>query len=166
MTVEEEDYQLYLDEATYYLKKLGLTDKEVASRLEQTQAEIRKRNRRHDSRIRSGLIKYSDSDRTFWKDLISESEGDVKITFVRNDGFYHCRRSDLEAMDGTALMEIFDASKHFLNLDPNYHHGFLEGKSPVGFDPLALAREIKQAVMLIEQILQQRAKQESFKEPR
>ena len=153
---EDEWLQFYLDEACYYLKKMGIGYNVISEKTELQQVEIKKRIKRHQSRIRNGEAKEDDADFSFWNDMLRESKGDVKITFSRKDGFYHCRQSDLETMDSLALMEIFDASKDFLQLDPSYNYGFLDGKSPVGFDPLALAREVKKAVTIIEKILSER----------
>ncbi len=86
------------------------------------------------------------------------SKGNEKITFVRENGFYHCRRSDLETMDSPALMNIFESSKKFLDFD--MYRRYLDTKPPVGYDPMAMQRQIKRAVELIQEILRQRWEQE------
>jgi len=73
---------------------------------------------------------------------------------VRDNGFYHCRRDDLDKMDSPALMAIFETSKKFLDFD--MYRRYLDSKPPVGYDPMAMQRQIKRAVDLIEKILKQR----------
>lgn len=153
---EAEDFQFYLDEACYYLKKLGLNFKEIAEKLEEQQVEVEKRFHRYQSKIGRGEIQESRVDRTYWEDILHEARGDVKVTYARSDGFYHCRKSDLEKIDSATLMQIFDSSKQFLQFEPSYHYGFLDGKPPVGYDPLALSREIKKTIEIIEKILDMR----------
>ena len=57
-------------------------------------------------------------------------------------------------MESPALMAIFETSKKFLDFD--MYRRYLDSKPPVGYDPMAMQRQIKRAVDLIEQVLKQR----------
>ncbi len=57
-------------------------------------------------------------------------------------------------MEGTALMAIFETSKKFLDFD--MYKPYLGSKPPVGYDPMALQRQVKRAVDLIQEILQKK----------
>ncbi len=113
----------------------------------------------YQSKIAKGLAEESEVDRNLWEDVYNDSFGNEKITFARENGFYHCRRLDLETMDSDALMNIFETSKKFLDFD--MYRRYLDSKPPVGYDPMAMQRQIKRAVELIQEILQQRWKKET-----
>ena len=154
----DEDISLYLQEACYYLHKKGLTDQEVSKALGTSEEEAVRLYKGYEDKIARGLVQENEMDRNLWEDVYNDSIGNEKVTFVRDDGFYHCRRTDLEEMDGTALMAIFETSKKFLDFD--MYKRYLETKTPVGYDPMAMQRQIKRAVDLIEKILNQRWKNE------
>ena len=65
-------------------------------------------------------------------------------------------------MDGTALMEIFETSKKFLDFD--MYKPYLDSKVPVGYDPMALQGQVKRAVDIIQAILQKKWVQGTGKE--
>src|SRR5438445_426056 len=113
----------------------------------------------YQSKISKGLVEESEVDRNLWEDVYNDSFGNEKITFARENGFYHCRRSDLENMDSAALMNIFETSKKFLDFD--MYRRYLDTKPPVGYDPMAMQRQIKRAVELIQEILRQRYEKEA-----
>jgi len=113
----------------------------------------------YQSKISKGLVEESEVDRNLWEDVYNDSVGNEKITFARENGFYHCRRSDLESMDSAALMNIFETSKKFLDFD--MYRPYLDTKPPVGYDPMAMQRQIKRAVELIQEILRQRYEKEA-----
>lgn len=146
------DEEFYLAECCYQLRRLGLSTSEISKRVDRSQREVLILCRLHAERIKRGLATDSPLDRGFWEDTNLEVQGDPKVTFAGQDGFYHCRQSDLEKMDPPTLMKIYESSKLFLDLDGTKR--FLDFKPPVGYDPLALAREVKKAVGIIEQILQ------------
>jgi hypothetical protein len=64
-------------------------------------------------------------------------------------------------MDSPALMAIFESSKKFLDFD--MYKPYLDSKPPAGYDPMALQRQVKRAVDLIEEILRNRWETESKK---
>jgi hypothetical protein len=148
----------YLEEACYYLRKKGLSFQEVSKALEIPEPQANQLFEGYQSKIAKGLVEESEVDRNLWEDVYNDSFGNEKITFVRENGFYHCRRSDLETMDSPALMNIFESSKKFLDFD--MYRRYLDTKPPVGYDPMAMQRQIKRAVELIQEILRQRWEQE------
>ena len=151
---ELNDASQYLQEACYYLKKKGLTTEQVSKALEISEQEATRLFHQFESRIASGNAVENEIDRNLWEDVYNDSVGNEKITFVRDNGFYHCRRADLDKMESPALMAIFETSKKFLDFDR--YRRYLDSKPPVGYDPMAMQRQIKRAVDLIEQILKQR----------
>ena len=144
----------YLEEACYYLRKKGLSFEQVSKALEIPEPQANRLFEAYRSRVENGSIVESEVDRNLWEDVYNDSVGNEKITFVRDNGFYHCRRSDLEAMDSPALLNIFETSKKFLDFD--MYRRYLDSKPPVGYDPMAMQRQIKRAVDLIQEILRQR----------
>ncbi|OLD12198.1 MAG: hypothetical protein AUI50_07135 [Crenarchaeota archaeon 13_1_40CM_2_52_14] len=156
MTAEKEDdgSSQYLQEACYYLTKKGLTMDQVSKALEISEQEASRLYQQFEDRIASGDAMENEIDRNLWEDVYNDSVGNEKITFVRDNGFYHCRRADLDKMDSPALMAIFETSKKFLDFD--MYRRYLDSKPPVGYDPMAMQRQIKRAVDLIEQVLKQR----------
>ena len=151
---EDDDASQYLQEACYYLKKKGLTIEQVSKALEISEQEATRLCQRFEARIVSGDAVENEIDRSLWEDVYNDSVGNEKITFVRDNGFYHCRRADLDKMDSPALMAIFETSKKFLDFD--MYRRYLDSKPPVGYDPMTMQRQIKRAVDLIEQVLKQR----------
>jgi hypothetical protein len=149
----------YLEEACYYLRKKGLSFQEVSKALEIPEPQVNRLFEVYQSKIAKGLAEESEVDRNLWEDVYNDSFGNEKITFARENGFYHCRRLDLETMDSDALMNIFETSKKFLDFD--MYRRYLDSKPPVGYDPMAMQRQIKRAVELIQEILQQRWKKET-----
>jgi hypothetical protein len=150
----DRDTSQYLGEACYYLLKKGLTIGQVSKALELSEQEVTRLNKQFESRIASGDATENEVDKNLWEDVYNDSVGNEKITFVRDDVFYHCRRSDLDKMGSPALMAIFETSKKFLDFD--MYRRYLDSKPPVGYDPMAMQRQIKRAVELIEQVLKHR----------
>lgn len=157
----DENVQHYLQEACYYLRKKGLTYQELSMALEIPEEEAMQLFREYESRIVQGLAQENEVDKALWEDVFNDSIGNEKVTFAREDGFYHCRRSDLENMDSQALMAAFETSRKFLDFD--MYKRYLGTKPPVGYDPMALQREVKRAMELIEEILKQRWEKERKK---
>ena len=148
----------FLEEACYYLRKKGLSFQEVSKALEIPEPQVNRLFETYQSKLEKGTVVESEVDRNLWEDVYNDSVGNEKITFARENGFYHCRRSDLEAMDSLALMNIFETSKKFLDFD--MYRRYLESKPPVGYDPMAMQRQIKRAVELIQEILKLRWEKE------
>ena len=151
---ESDETGEYLEEASYYLLKKGLTIEQVSKTLEVSEKEAERLSKQFQLRIALGKAAENEVDRNLWEDVYNDSVGNEKITFVKDNGFYHCRRSDLDSMDSTALMAIFESSKQFLDFD--MYKPYLGSKPPVGYDPMAMQRQIKRAVEIIEALLKQR----------
>ncbi len=149
----------YLQEACYYLRKKGLTFPELSKALEISEAQAAQLFEDYASKIAAGAADESEVDKNLWEDIHNDSLGNEKITFAREDGFYHCRRSDIELMESSALMSIFESSKKFLDFD--MYKPYLDSKPPVGYDPMALQRQVKRAVELTQEILKRRWVKES-----
>jgi hypothetical protein len=147
-----------LDEACYYLSKLGLTPAEIAQRFEVPEEDVTQRTSRFASRLAKGEIVEDEASMVFWKSVREEAEGNVKVTFVSGKGFHHAWRSDLRKMDGPTLLTIYDSCKDFLNLDPNAR--FLQYDAPKNYDPLAMQREIAKAVVVVGNLLEEKWKAE------
>jgi len=152
----------YLQEACYYLRRKGLSFMELSKALEISEAQATRLFEEYASKIAAGAASENEVDKNLWEDIHNDSFGNEKITFARDDGFYHCRRSDLELMESSALMSIFESSKKFLDFD--MYKPYLNTKPPVGYDPMALQRQVKRAIELIQEILNQRFKKESEQE--
>ena len=148
----------YLEEACYYLRKKGLTFPELSKALEISEAQATRMFEDYANKIAAGAANENEVDKNLWEDILNDSVGNEKITFARDEGFYHCRRSDLEMMESSALMSIFESSKKFLDFD--MYKRYLDTKPPVGYDPMAMQRQIKRAIELIQEILNQRWKKE------
>lgn len=148
-----------LEEGCYYLSRLGLTADQLAAHFEITPSRAVSLIGSYESKLKSGQVAPMDFDRIFWEDVKREAEGDVKLTFLSGKGFHHAWRSELERLDGPALMSIYEASKDFLYADPNQK--FLDFPPPKGYDPLAMDRELKKAVGAIDEILSEKWKKEN-----
>ncbi len=165
LTNEESDldYTLYLEEACYHLHRKGLSFDELSDRLELKPGEAERFYHSYERKLKAGTVVEDAIDSSVWSDIHDDATGNEKITFVRDDGFYHCKRSDLEAMDSTAIMAIFESSKKFLDYD--IYKRYLGSKPPVGYDPMALQRQVNRATVLIEDILKRRYEKEDKKAP-
>ena len=150
----DEDMIPYLQEACYYLRKKGLSFTELSKALEISEQQATRLFQEYISKIASGAASENDVDKNMWEDIHNDAFGNEKITFARDDGFYHCRRLDLEMMESPALMSIFESSRKFLDFDT--YRRYLGSKPPVGYDPMALQRQVKRAVELIQDILKKR----------
>lgn len=145
-----------LEEGSYYLSKSGLPDSEVAKHFETTPARIRRLVRSYESKMKAGKVTPTEIDKVFWESVRKEAEGDVKVTFLSEKGFHHAWKSELRRLDGPALMSIFEASKDYLNADPNQK--FLDFPPPKGYDPLAMDREVRKAIGVVGDLLAEKWK--------
>jgi hypothetical protein len=147
-----------LEEGCYYLTQLGLTDEQISAHFEISPEKAGALAKSYESKLNSGKVSAGDFDRVFWEDVKREAEGDVKLTFLSEKGFHHAWKSELERLDGRALMSIYEASKDFLSADPNQK--FLDYPPPKGYDPLAMDRELGKAVVIIGDLLAEKWKSE------
>jgi len=143
-----------LEEGCYYLSRLGLTAEQLESHFGLPPARADELAKSYEAKIRSGRVTPADFDRAFWEGVKKEAEGDVKLTFLSEKGFHHGWKSELEKLDGPALMSIYESSKDFLSADPNQK--FLDFPPPKGYDPLAIDREIRKAVGVVQGLLENR----------
>lgn len=148
----------HLREACFYLRRLGLSFPAIAEKTGLPLPRVRTYHRAFAAKIRRGDARETDEDRRFWEDLLHDSEGNMKVTFVAKGGFHHCRKTDLEAMESATLLAIFETCRQYLDFD--IHSRFLQYKPPAGYDPMALTREITKAAEVVEGILQDRWKKE------
>jgi hypothetical protein len=147
-----------MEEGCYHLSHLGLSNKELAKHFETTPAKVAAMIRSYESKLKKGEVAPGEFDRVFWADVKREAEGDVKLTFLSEKGFHHGWKSELERLDGAALMSIYESSRDFLGADPNQK--FLDYPPPKGYDPLAMDRELKKAVGVIGELLAEKWKKE------
>ena len=108
----DDDTEVYLQEACYYLRKKGLTLAEVSKALEVSEKAAERFYSEFESKLASGLAQENEVDRNLWEDMY----------------------------------------KRYLNT-----------KVPVGYDPMALQRQVKRAMELIEVILEEKWRQEPKK---
>lgn len=148
-----------LEEGCYHLSRLGLSTEQLAAHFEISPSRVTGLIRSYEQKVKSGRVAPGDFDRVFWEDVKKEAEGDVKLTFLSDKGFHHGWKSELERLDGPALMSIYEASKDFIGADPNQK--FLDYPPPKGYDPLAMDRELKKAVGVIGELLAEKWKTES-----
>ncbi len=147
------------EEGCYYLSQLGVTPDQLAKHFEITPTKAAALVKSYGSKLKSGKVAAGEFDRVFWEDVKKEAEGDVKLTFLSDKGFHHAWKSELERLDGTSLMSIYEASKDFLGADPNQK--FLDYPPPKGYDPLAMDRELRKAVGVIGEMLGEKWKKQS-----
>ncbi len=144
-----------LEEASYHLRKLGLSFHDIGQRFEISDERAEELYGNFQRKLSVGVAKDDPLARNYWQSVSREAVGDVKVTFVSKDGFHHGWKSDLDKMDSQTLMMIFERSKEFLETDPDKY--FLNVAPPLGYDPLAFSRQVKTAVELIEEILTNRS---------
>lgn len=147
-----------LEEGCYHLSRLGLTFEQISAHFETSPERVAGFVKSYESKLNSGKVTAGDVDRAFWEDVKKEAEGDVKLTFLSDKGFHHAWKSELRKLDGTALMSIYEASRDFLSADPNQK--FLDYPPPKGYDPLAMDRELRKAVGVIGELLNEKWKAE------
>jgi hypothetical protein len=151
-----------LEEGCYHLSQLGLTSEQLAAHFEISRSRVDSLVKSYEAKVIGGRVTPGDFDRVFWEDVKKEAEGDVKLTFLSDKGFHHGWKSELQRLDGPALMSIYEASKDFLGADPNQK--FLDYPPPKGYDPLAMDRELKKAVGIIGEILAEKWKAENSRD--
>ena len=141
-----------LEEGCYYLSQLGLTHEQISRHFEIAPRHVTELVRSYSSKLKSGEATAGDFDRAFWEGVKREVEGDLKLTVVSDKGFHHVWRSELQRLDGRALMAIYESSRDFLESDPNQK--FLDYSPPKGYDPLAMDREVRKAIGILGELLE------------
>ncbi len=158
MSPDPEISEEILEEGCYYLSQLGLTNAQIASHFETVPGNVARLVNSYSSKLKSRVVVPADVDKAFWEDVKKEAEGDMKLTFVSEKGFHHSWKSELERLDGLALMSVYEASRDFLSADLNQK--FLDYPPPKGYDPLAMDREVRKAVTVIGELLDKKWKDE------
>jgi hypothetical protein len=146
-----------LEEACYYLSRLGLTDEQIARHFEASPERVAELIESYSSRLRSGEVTSGALDSAFWEGVKREAEGDLRLTVVSEKGFHHVWKTELQRLDGRNLMAIYESSKDFLGADPNQK--FLDYAPPKGYDPLAIEREVRKAVAILGELLEDKWKE-------
>jgi len=131
---------------------------EIAQHFETTPAAVRDRVRSYRSKLRKREVVADEFDVVFWREVKKEAEGDEKVTFLSDKGFHHAWKSELRKLDGRALMAIYEATRDFLDSDPNRR--FLDFPPPKGYDPLAMERETKRSLEVISAVLGEKWEEE------
>jgi hypothetical protein len=108
-----------LEEGSYHLFRLGLTNEQIAEHFETTPSKVACLIDSYETKLKSGKVTTEAIDHVFWEDVKKEAEGDMKLTFLSDKGFHHAWKSELVKLDGQALMSVYEASKDFLNADSN-----------------------------------------------
>lgn len=153
--------ELALEDACYYLRKLGMADAEIARVLAIAVEEVERKQAAFRRRLDRGEVVESTVDLHFWRNVQQEAAGDVKVTVVDRGGrFYHGWRSQLERADAKTLMMLFEACRDFLGRHPE-----INLPRPTGYDPLAPIRQVKSSLPILEQILMAKARMEPKGEP-
>ena len=140
-----------LEEGCYHLSKLGMSSGKIALALETSPGRVGKFVSSYASKLKSGEAREGDFDRQFWEGVMKEAEGDMKLTVVSDKGFHHVWKSELQQLDGRALMAIYESSRDFLGANPN--EKFLDYPPPKGHDPLALDRAVQRAVGVLGELI-------------
>jgi hypothetical protein len=147
-----------LEEGCYYLSEMGLPIAQIAAHFETTPGRVKRLLEDYSLKLKKGEVVPGDVDRAFWEDVKKEAEGDVKLTFMSDKGFHHAWKSELARLEGPALMTIYERTKDFLGADPNQK--FLDFPPPKGYDPLAMDRELRKAVSVVGDLLEEKWKSE------
>jgi len=141
-----------LEEGCYYLSALGLSEDQIGRHFETSPSNVAELVKSYSSKLKSGELTEGVLDRAFWEGVKKEAEGDLKLTVVSDKGFHHIWKSELQRLDGRALMIIYESSRDFLGADPNQK--FLDYPAPNGYDPLAMDREVRKAIGVIGELLE------------
>jgi hypothetical protein len=145
-----------LEDACYYLRKLGASLEEIATQFGLTPGQVGELADRWSGKLARGEVKEDPVDLDFWRNVHREASGDQKLTLVDRDGhFYHGWRSQLEHADTATLLMLYEACREFVARHPE-----LNFPAPVGYDPLAPARQVKAVVPVLQALLERRTGEE------
>jgi hypothetical protein len=145
----------YVEEACYYLSKLYKSVDEIAKELSMTASQVEAAIEDYSKKIEAKVVDYDDETKDFWARINQESSGDEKITLVDDKGrYYHGWRSEIEKLGTAELVELLVVNKKYSDRHPLSE--FSKTQPVVGYDPIVPLRNIRRAVLLIDQILQKR----------
>jgi len=148
----EEDY---VEEACFYLSKLGKNAAEIAKEFSMTGSQVDAAIESYSKKIETNQVAYDEDTKDFWARINQESSGDEKITLVDDKGrYYHGWRSEIEKLGTAELVELLVVNKKYSDRHPLSE--FSKTQPVVGYDPIVPLRNIRRTVYLIDQILQKR----------
>ena len=161
MSREKEEVEAeYLGEACFYLFELNKPVAEIAARLNLSEDEVNRAVRDYKKKIQEGKASYDQDTKEFWKKIEQESGGDERITLVDEKGrYYHGWRSELEKMTTEQLVELLVVNKKYSDSHPLSE--FSKTQPAVGYDPIVPLRNIRRAVSIVDNILQERELREN-----
>ena len=152
----EEDY---VEEACFYLSKLGKNTDEIAKEFSMTRSQVESAIESYGKKIEANQVAFDEDTKEFWARINQESSGDEKITLVDDKGrYYHGWRSEIEKLGTAELVELLVVNKKYSDRHPLSE--FSKTQPVVGYDPIVPLRNIRRTVSLIDQILQGRESEE------
>ena len=152
----EEDY---VEEACFYLSKLGKNTDEIAKEFSMTRSQVESAIESYGKKIETNQAAFDEDTKEFWARINQESSGDEKITLVDDKGrYYHGWRSEIEKLGTAELVELLVVNKKYSDRHPLSE--FSKTQPVVGYDPIVPLRNIRRTVSLIDQILQGRESEE------
>ncbi|MDG6999505.1 MAG: hypothetical protein JRN15_10365 [Nitrososphaerota archaeon] len=153
----------YVEEACFYLTQLKIEPTAIAREFNMTIEQVKNAVKRYKRKIESNKVTYDEEVRNFWARNMRESTGDEKITLVDDKGrFYHGWKSEIEKMSTENLVELLVVNKQYSDRHPLSE--FSKTQAIVGYDPIVPLRNIRRTLSLIDEILQNRAKDEEKEE--
>ena len=158
--MEQSEEENYLEEACFYLSKGNKSSEEIASELNITVDQVSGAVRSYQKKIDDGKIAYDSEAQEFWGKIERESGGDERITLVDDKGrYYHGWKSEFEKMTTEQLVEFLVINKKYSDAHPL--SSFSKTQPAVGYDPIVPLRNIRRAVIIIDDILQKREMKEA-----
>jgi hypothetical protein len=149
----------YVEEACFYLSRLKLSIAEIGKELNMTADQVEKAASSYKARIDSGNVNYDEEAKAFWSKNLRESSGDEKITLVDEKGrYYHGWKSEIEKMSTEELVNLLVVNKQYSDRHPLSE--FSKTQPAIGYDPLIPLRNIRRAVLIIDETLQKRESEE------
>jgi hypothetical protein len=145
----------YVQEACFYLFRLGKSKDEIAKEFNMTAVEVEEAIGSYTRKIESEEVSFDEATQDFWARINQESSGDEKITLVDDKGkYYHGWRSEIEKLGTPELIELLVVNKKYSDQHPLSE--FSKTQPVIGYDPIVPLRDIRRSVNLIDQILLKR----------
>lgn len=149
----------YVEEACFYLSELQKPIGEIASEMNMSEEQVNHAISDYRKKINEGRVSYESDTKEFWRKIQRESGGDERVTLVDDrGGYYHGWRSEIEKMTTEELVKLLVANKQYSDAHPLSE--FSKTQPAVGYDPVVPLRNIRRAISIIDEILQQRERQE------
>ncbi|MDG7000845.1 MAG: hypothetical protein JRN15_17265 [Nitrososphaerota archaeon] len=149
----------YVEEACFYLTELKVTPSIIGKEFNMTADQVGNAAKRYRKKIESKQVSYDEEVKSFWAKNLRETSGDERITLVDEKGrYYHGWKSEIEKMSTESLVELLVVNKQYSDKHPLSE--FSKTQAVVGYDPIVPLRNIRRTVSIIDEILQQREKEE------